>query len=221
MTPDVTYWGANAALHEDFASGLSGSRLVETASGAGAGAAAVASTADRHGIVALSTGTTAAGYDGAATSPLSILFGGGQWILEAIVRFPTLSTGAQEYTAHAGFIDTIGGAQIDGVYFEYDRAAGGDVWRARTTAFGVSTTTAVSAIVANTWARLDIVVNDGATQADFYVDGELVATHTTTIPSGVGRNTGAGLQIFKSVGATARTLEADRLTYVCSFTNGR
>lgn len=221
MTPDVSYWSSNAALHEDFPSGLSGSRLVETASGAGAGAAAVAATADRHGVVALSTGTTAAGYDGAATSPLSILFGGGQWILEAVVRFPTLSTGAQEYLAHAGFIDTIGGAQTDGAYFEYDRATAGDVWRARTTSLGVSTTTAVSAIVANAWTRLDIVVNDDATQVDFYVDGELVASHTTNIPSGVGRNTGAGLQIVKSVGATARTLECDRLTYVCSFTSGR
>jgi hypothetical protein len=65
------------------------------------------------------------------------------------------------------------------------------------------------------------VVNAAGTQADFYVGGALLGSHTTNLPTGAGRETGFGFHIIKTAGTTARTLECDRAMWRISLSTPR
>jgi hypothetical protein len=64
-------------------------------------------------------------------------------------------------------------------------------------------------------------VNAAANQVVFKVNGTTVATHTTNIPSGSGRETGFGWLLIKSVGTTARTVDVDYLSAISALTTTR
>ncbi len=175
-------------------------------SGAAASSQINNATADasHDGILESDTGTTATGFSVAylGTDGLVTPAAGGLIVAEAAVRFPTLSTGAQEYISRFLFGDSLVAADhTNGIYFEYDRAASGNVWRCKTAAGGVRTTTATAtAIVAGTWYRLRVRI--ASAQVLFYVDGVLVATHVANIPTGAQRYA-PNLRIQKTVGATS------------------
>lgn len=209
-------------LEDDFENALSGSRFVASSSGAGTGPVAVAADASHPGIVEFSTGSTAAGYDGALLGASCVRLGGGELVLRTLVRWPTLSAVAQEYVSRVGLIDLVSGDAVDGVYFEYDRLTSGDVLRCKTAANSVRTATATStAVVANTWTNIAIRVDAAGANAYFYADGALIATHTTNIPTGAGRETSIGFAIVKSAGGTARLLDVDRVAARLRLTSPR
>jgi len=200
-----------APMIEDWINlGVAG-RLGWSVSNSGAGSSSqisnAAADASHLGIVESDTGSTAAGrstlylgVDGIVTPAA-----GGIIVAETAVRFPTLSTVAQEYVSRFLFGDSLVAADhTDGVYFEYDRAASGDVWRCKTAAGGVRTTTATAvAIVAGTWYRLRALIT--STQVLFFVDDVLVATHITNIPTGSAQRYAPNLRIQKTAGTTTRT----------------
>lgn len=221
-TPFVTRGASSFELDEDFPNILYGTPFLEAAAGAGAAAASSASDTTHPGIVAFSTGTTATGSDGALLAADCLRLGGGEIVLVALVRWPTLSTVAQEYISRVGLLDVVAADAVDGCYFEYDRLTSGDVVRCKTSANSVRTATATTtAIVANTWTHLALVVNAAASSVGFYVDGVLVATHTANIPTGAGRETSIGMAIVKSAGGTARTLDVDRIACLQRLTTAR
>jgi hypothetical protein len=205
-------------LREDWISLGTAGVLGWSVSNAGAGASSqinnATADASHDGIVESDTGTTATGrstlYLG--TDGIVTPAAGGLIVAGATVRFPVLSTAAQEYVSRFLFGDSLVAADhTDGIYFEYDRAAApaGDTWSCVTAAGGVYTRTKVAtAVVAGTWYRLRVllIVQAGAPthQALFYIDDVLVATHTTNIPTGAQRYA-PNLRIQKTVGGTVRT----------------
>jgi hypothetical protein len=159
-----------------------------------------------------STGTTAAGYAGAGSNDLgaSYLFGGGDlWRWETDVRLPTLSNGTDTYTVRAGFFDAPNTDGTDGCFFKYSSGVNGGAWegdcRNNST---VSTCNTTITVAAATWYRLTVVVTS-STSADFYVNGTLKCTVSTNIPNGAGRTTSWNVDIVKSLGTTARTMDID------------
>jgi hypothetical protein len=169
--------------------------------GAGASSQINNATADAShvGILESDTGTGATGQstvylgtDGIVTPAV-----GGLIVAETAVRFPVLSTVAEEYISRFLFGDSLVAADhTDGIYFEYDRTTVvvGDTWSTVTAAAGVRTRKkSAVAIVANTWYRLRVIVSivGGFAQALFYVDDVLVATHTNSaaenVPTGAQR----------------------------------
>jgi hypothetical protein len=70
-----------------------------------------------------------------------------------------------------------------GIIMDYDQNPTPN-WLAKTTTGGVSTYTdlGISANDPNAWRVLKVVINSTATSVDFYIDGVLLATHTTNIP---------------------------------------
>lgn len=162
--------------------------------------------ASHDGILESDTGATATGRSTVylGTDGIVTPAAGGLILAEAAARFPTLSTVAEEYVSRFLFGDSLVAADhTDGIYFEYDRAASGDVWRCKTAAGGVRTTTATAiAIAAGTWYRLRALITSA--QVLFYVDDVLVATHATNIPTGAQRYA-PNLRIQKTVGTTLRT----------------
>lgn len=218
---DLSLWSTLAAYQTDFLNGLTGTVFGDASAGANAAVAGGIGDLSHVGVAECTTGTTALGRAGGITGLSSIRFGGGVWLWEATVRAPTLSTVGEEYIDRLGFLDASAADATDGAYFEYDRLTSGNFWRIKTAAAAARTASVVGAVAAATWYRLGIAVAADASSVDFYIDGELVGTHTTNIPTGAGRETGVGFLITKSAGLTARTLEVDKVAFACPLTTPR
>lgn len=186
-----------------------------TASGAGAAAATVATHQDNThpGILVLSTGTTTGGRVGVGPwvvgVPAMHVGSAEEVYFDALVRFDNLPDGIEDYVVRVGFGDVKTNAGFtEGVYFTLSRAFAGDTeWRAQTTAASVSTTTDTNTgATAAGWQRLTIRKARGTTTWKFYIDGTLVATHTTNIPTGP---VAPVIIIQKAAGTTARLMYND------------
>lgn len=217
------------------------------AGGTGNAMADVAAVAGRPGVVSFATGTTTTGFVDLHTNQSSTNFGDGNWTWESTVSVPNLSTVTDEYAAMAGFFDGTNVNQTDGCYFIYDRAGTatdpgtgdatgtpGDFWQmwcasnSVRTAYILNTTSVAqdsfarvsSSVVGGTYYRLKIVM-DGSTKAHFWINGTEVGRITTNIPTGTARQTGAGVQIFKSAGTTTRMLYVDQTRIAVDLTSAR
>jgi hypothetical protein len=206
--------------------------LLATNSGSSAASSATATDAtNRPGLVRATTGTTATGRTAVATGATSFRLGGGAWVYEAFLNPTTLSSGTERYQLAVGFIDTYNAAnQVDGVYFLYDEggvstgSTAAAYWQTVTTsnsARAFNTSLTQSTVNAATWVKLRIELNASATEASFYINDNLVATHTTNIPTAAGRELGFGYLLIKSVGTTARTVDFDYLNVENEFTTQR
>lgn len=178
---------------------------------------------DQIGLGTYSTGTTATGRASVQTSLGVMCFGNGATIFESrIMPAPfNLSDGSNRYVVNCGFFDTLGATQIDCCSFVYDT---GGVTTGSTAAAYWQTYTASSPsntfnqgvfvqvnIVVATFYKLRIEINALGTEALFYIDGVLVATHTTNIPVGFNRSFGFGAQIIKNLGLITRPFYIDYL----------
>lgn len=180
-------------------------------------------------IIQLDTGTNTNGGYRYNTTQNGFQFGTDLWRSESRVRVNTNSDGTNTFTVICGFYDVNNAAnQTDGAYFLYDSqgvstgsAASGN-WQIVTVSNSVRTFTTTSVAIDNTnLQKLRIDVNAAGTSAVFYIDNVAVGTHTTNIPTGSSRRFGNGVQLLKSAGTTARTLDVDYLYMKTKFTTPR
>jgi hypothetical protein len=107
----------------------------------------------------------------------------------ARVAVEDLSTSAEEFFFQVGFGDTFAAGDVaDGVYWDYDRAVGGDFWR--NSASGSSTRTKQTtnrAVTADQFDILGIFMNADWTRAAFFYsrDGKIFAFANTGTITGV------------------------------------
>lgn len=211
---------------------VNGSPFIESASGTGADVDTNvrASEPSHPGIASLTTGTDSTGYASLVTRNQScIALGGGVWKIQVVFLVPTLSDGTDTYTMRLGLGDsTVGAAATDGVLIDYTHSVNSGKFRAVTRSNSTETATDTGVTVAiDTWYRLDVVVNADASEVEFWLregdtgDPTLVATHSTNIPTGVGRETGVQLSILKSAGTSARLLHVDYTEGRCELTDPR
>lgn len=141
----------------------------------------------------------------------SIRLGTADMFFEKLIRLPNLSSAAQEYTATFGLNDNsaydANGNAVDGVYFCYNRLVNGDFWTLKTASNSVITTTVTAtAVVASTLYRLGVLIKDG-TSAEFFINGVSVGSHTTNIPTGLGRETGFQYKMDRIAGTANRNID--------------
>lgn len=186
--------------------------------GAGSAASIVANGVDTTnkaiGVVQLATGTNTTGRVSLSQATNAFKVDVFKNIsMEWRVNVPVLSTAAQEF----GFICGLATAtttltQSNGLYFLYNRLVYGDVWVVVAANGGIVTATATATAVSTTnFQKLRIDTVDG-TSAAFYIDGTLVGTLTTNIPTStqVGLLTG----VFKSAGTTSRNVRVDYMDFM-------
>lgn len=213
------------------ASGVVGDDMAMITSGtAGAGASVntTGAVANRPGVVAVSTGTNAAGYVGTfAGSGLKLT--GGAWVYEIAVRVPTLSTSGERFVFKCGLLNTISAIdELDAVSFIYDEggvstgSSASANWQlcAANASTRTYATTSI-AVAANTWTKLRIEVNAAGTSAQFYVDDVSAGSPITTNLPGSTRNISISTFIMKNVGTTARTVDLDYVYGDLTFTSTR
>lgn len=173
----------------------------------------VAGSGHYQTIAQQTTGTTATGRSAIGTfTSTSVVLGTQAVKFCTIVATPQLSTGAQTFIWQIGFLDNQAGASVDGLWFEYTHSVNSGKFTcnvssnsfANSPIFDTGVTVAI-----NTWYLLEIEVNAAATEAKFYLNGSLIHTTTTNIPSGAARATGCVVNTRKTVGTTAITTNID------------
>lgn len=205
-------------------------------SGTGTGTASASLgilAANQIGLISVSCGTTATGRAALQTSLSSFAFGQGATIYEALMSPAplNLSDGTNRYSIIAGFFDTLAATQLDCCAFVYDT---GGVTTGSTAALYWQTYTASSpsntfnaggfvqvTVNVGQFYKLRIEINALGTQALFYVDGVLIATHTTNIPTTFNRSFGFGAQITKNLALLSRPFYIDYLLVQQTLTTSR
>lgn len=183
---------------------------------------------NRPGIYKLSTSTSSNARSSLIADPTNatnILLGGGQLMYETDVQIPTLSNSSETFRFFVGLSANTQVASVTGVAFLYDSsgvttgsAASGNWQVVCANASSCSYTTTTVPVVAGQWYRLKAVVNAAATSVQFYIDGTLVRTETSNIPT-----TGVtpAVVLTKSNGTTARTALIDWFFLKQKFTTQR
>jgi hypothetical protein len=196
-------------IFEDYNSGVSPG-LAQVASGTGAGTNVDGSMPDAEGFGWLrnNLGTTATGRVGQWVGA-SMRLGNGYARHRSRHRFLVLSDGVTAaYTFRTGFLDSMTAESTDGAFFRYTHSVNGGrfqaVCRSNGSETGSVVDTGVTAAIDTSYI-FEVIVNAAGTEALFYIDGTLVATITTNIPTGSGRETSAGYLVIRSVGTGATT----------------
>lgn len=216
-TPGVKWvsGGYTLSFHEEFAGTALPNYLTSTPNGSGSGL-----TNPVNGTYCqFSTGTTATGW--VALHPSIATFSSPTsphvWAVETYFGgFSALSDGTNTYQFLSGVLGAVGNgvaAQFEGAYFLYDSqgvasgSAASANWQCVTAASSTRTYTTTS-VAASTSAntKLRVELDKSAAEARFYINGTLVATHTTNLTSASCR---PAAQIIKSAGTTARTVFMD------------
>jgi hypothetical protein len=212
------------------------STVISTTSGnATARTVGTTNRTNQQGIIQHQTGTGAtnvAGYTyGGLGSNGTLYIGSGSISLETYVTVETLSNATERFIMYFGY--AAGSANFlnipNGIFFSYDEGGvqffGGAAtpnWKCYTRANTGTVTLTITSIpvVAGQWYKLRIDINAAGNSVTFYIDGTLVATHTTNIPA---TTTGLFISsvILKTVGTTARSLLTDYFMYEEIFTNPR
>lgn len=186
-------------------------------SGAGSGLSGAGSTlvTGRVGVVQASTGTDAAGRTCIVTLSPAFEFGQGRCRTRTDARLSALSDGTDTYTVRIGFGDSFVGEHVDGAFFRYTHSVAAGNWECVTRSNDVETATdsGVAATASGALQVFEVEVNAAGTSAAFYINGVLVATHSTNIPIGNARQTGLVTGIIKSAGTTSRGLFIDLMAW--------
>lgn len=196
---------------------------VAVAGGGAAIATPPALTANRDYGVVQPTLSASGSFVVISKNPTLLSFGQGTMFAEARVSYAILGIAAQQYVSRVGFGNSVNATDFtNGIYFEYANGTSGDVWRCRTINGGVATTTVTTTpVVAATYNNLRIEVNSDGTSVNFFIDGTLVATHTTNIPTAVANASTPTIMITKTNGGTARTMNCDYFMYHYVFSSNR
>jgi hypothetical protein len=184
-------------------------------SGAGAASTIVSTginnTLKALGVMQMSTGTTTTGRSTVSTGLTS--FAAGYSIMNCSSRLwlPSAGTVPDPFEFTFGFLDNTGATQqhIDGVYFRFLGNGVNVNWEIVTSAANVQTTTTTSSpVLVNNPQIFAVYVNEDATLAQFYIDGVLVGSHATNIPTGA-QLFGFGWKILKTAGVSAQQAFVD------------
>lgn len=174
-------------------------------SGTGAGNSTLSPQDGGIGWYTANLGTTATGRNFiGATNLTGIRFGLGAARFRSRQRVPVLSDAVTTYVFRAGFQDNQSGEAVDGAFFRYTHSVNGGRFEAVTRSNNTETAADTGVTVATgTTYVLDIAVNAAGTSVVFTINGAVVATNTTNIPTASGRETGFGLSVIRSVGTAA------------------
>lgn len=201
-------------IESDFVEGaITSTPFTSTVSGTGAVNTMNVPVTSRVGVMSLATGTTATGRATISTAVGTIALdaaGTQTHMLDAGMNLSAASNGTNTYTALVGFGDVLTSAtQTDGVFFRYTHTENAGNWSCvcRTAGIETSVNSGVApSFVLTTFQAMRIEVN--TSNAYFYINGTLVGTVSTNIPSATGYF-GHLIGMFKAVGVTSRLMYVD------------
>lgn len=154
------------------------------------------------GWVKIAIGTSITSRSSRVIGSQSINFAAGQAKYRGRGQLGVLSDGANTIVTRLGFIDSSLAESTNGAFFRYVHSANGGRWQAVTRAGGVETMADTGVTAAALTTKLfEIEVDASVPQAVFKIDGAVVATITTDIPSSAAKSTGAGFYVQRTLGS--------------------
>lgn len=190
---------------EDFMTTLASPAFVFSVTGTGAvHAAAAFPDANAIGAVQGTLGNIATNRISVISPSLtSFRFGQGVAKFAARLRIQTLSDATNAWTLRTGFIDSNSAETVDGAFFRYTNAVN---FEAVTRSNGVETAVdTLIPVATGTTYKLEVEVNATGTAAVFKINGAIVATTMTNIPTAGGRETGYGIYAQRTLGTAMLT----------------
>ena len=212
---DHDHFGPAAAAGNGLFGGGNGTGAAFAAVTADVADAGTNSTEKATGVGGIQTGTTAAGrawltFGFGGNNAASIGFGSHAYRTGARISHRDLSTGTDRFTTTVGFMNQILIAHTLGVFFRYQDDVNGGRWEYCVVNGGAITAADTGvAPTADVYQILEVVVNRAGTEVKFYIDGALVGTITSGIPTA--QVLAAGVHIFKSIGTTSRQIYIDAM----------
>lgn len=184
-------------------------------------------TINQIGFACYQSGTTATGYANHVSETSvggQFQIGGGNWFFETYLEVDTLSDATNRFRFITGFGNaTTNNNDTNCVMFTYDEGgtangtSASPNWQCITSTNSVRTLTTTSVPVTTNWVKLRIVINAAGTSVSFYINGSLVAFHTTNIPIWISFSNPRALcikqSIVKTIGTTNRIVWCDYLFY--------
>ncbi len=193
-----------------FASGSAGNAKVDPST----------SNLNRIGIIQYQSGTTAAGAITSASTVMDVQLGGATITYACSVSLSAAPSVGEDFAVRLGLINTFPGLGQHGVLFTADRTLNTTNWVAVTRQASTNTVTDTGIALATGYNNFRFVITAG-TNVLFYINGSLVATHSTNIPTANGQAIGPLLQIQKVAGVASQTFNADWLYYKYTLGSAR
>lgn len=179
---------------------------------------------NQQGVYRIASGVAASGSGlfRLGTTTASLFFGQGEITFETFVNIETLSTATERFWNLFGFSNTSSlTVAPNQIFIAYDEggiySAASPNFKCITRNTAVTSTTTSVPVVASQWYKLKIIINAAATSVGFYIDGVLVATHTTNIPT----SSTPYLALSKTAGTTSRNIYIDYAVIQQIYTNPR
>ena len=185
---------------------------------------------DDVNFISGNTGTTSTGSASLTygTIPNRLYVPSASWFVYTTrVKIPVLNDGTQKFYVNMGIVPDIPPAVLtEGVGFLYDLdgSTTGSSASANWQTYSVNNSTRTFnqnytgvAVSADTWTKLKIIFN--SSEAYFYVNNTLIATHTNNIPAG--ENIVPCSVIRKTAGLTSRSYHVDYQTIDIKYSTPR
>lgn len=184
----------------------------------------IPSTAAHPGVLQITVSASGTDVGSIATGSFNnnpnafMMPGAGQIQIDVGFSIPTLSNGTNNAEFVFGLMDSAPNSpQNNSIWVEYEIGTSVN-WICNTTASSTTTATTSTTAVTAGWHHGTIIINDAATSVAFYMDGILLATNTTHIPT-VAIQFLAGYR--KTFGAGALSVGIDYIQIQKTFTTPR
>jgi hypothetical protein len=146
------------------------------------------------------------------------------YVISTRVYLPDLNDGTQKYYFYVGaFNSSPTTSLLNGIAFLYDLdgsttgSTASTNWQCVTGAASARTfTTTSTAVASDVWIKLTIIINDS--NCFFYINGNLVATHTTNLPTVAIAPT---IRMCKTSGVVSRTFAVDYVSQDIKYSTPR
>jgi hypothetical protein len=206
-TSDTIASAPRQSYFEEFLRGTPWEHLVENnASGSGG----IQGPASGCGVYRVGTGTVATGRRHLHPNTFTLRAAAGR-TFRTVWRVAMLNapTSTEQSIHQVGFFNNLAGALGYGACFRwwYDTVALAVVFEAATRNNATEARTTLTAPTVSQWYKMEVVVN-GATNVEYRLDGTLVATHTSNLPTAGDFMWGAGVR--KAVGTATHSMDIDR-----------
>ena len=175
---------------------------------------AISQGTNKRGVWIMST-STSNNTNFAIIGYLNCLLADGSIVMGSFVKTHTsLSSASQRYIVMSGLMDDVA-ASANHCRFVYSDGINSGKWQIETmSASSGNVVDSTVEVLANTWYKLQIIINSTATEVKYYINNALVATVTNNIPAAVMHFMTV---LNKTVGSTARTLSVDRHYFKQNF----
>jgi hypothetical protein len=212
---DLSYY-----YHEEWIS-LNGADWNSSVSGGSVSRSQVGldTTENAVGVLTLETNNGATNYAQISMSTNQVKIGTHAIVHRFRIAVSALSDGTDTYTIYIGLGDNTGGNDFDdGIYFRYTHSVNSGRWEA-VTAIGASRSASDTGVTpTTTFSVFEISINQAGTSIDFSINGSVVATKTTNIPT---NTIGFVHKIVKSVGTTDTMVYEDWTDIALTRTTAR